>query len=318
MLPVAGRGLRAQRRRGGARPGLPACHRGDAAHDHGATQKEGAPRPRGGRARACAWEVVDMTHACHSLRVPGSSFLTIEAGERGAQASPRGGRKQGVWAEKGTRSCGIPQEASTLGSTDSFFVVHSRCPPPWPCDSRHTPCAAQRMTHSAHHEIELQKTKKEREPRKAQYLPEAGGWKYTALAMAHRSREWRAVEVAGLWWRAVQRVWWMCRSRGMSQGNMRHVYHYCEGRWRWIEMEHTGTPRTPWESTAGHGLPFKILPSLDGATGPVFGPDDVVLAGLPSRPGARPVSLRCHGVLSRVCVLLRHGSLFSPRPRRRR
>lgn len=46
---------------------------------------------------------------------------------------------------------------------------------------------AQQMKHFAQREIELQKTKKEREARKAKYVKEAGGLKYTAIAMANRS-----------------------------------------------------------------------------------------------------------------------------------
>ena len=46
---------------------------------------------------------------------------------------------------------------------------------------------AQKMKHFAKREIELQKIKKERENRKAKYVKEAGGLKYTAIAMANRS-----------------------------------------------------------------------------------------------------------------------------------
>lgn len=46
---------------------------------------------------------------------------------------------------------------------------------------------AQRIKHFAQHEIELQRMKKEREIRKSKYVKEAGGLKYTAIAMANRS-----------------------------------------------------------------------------------------------------------------------------------
>lgn len=46
---------------------------------------------------------------------------------------------------------------------------------------------AQKMKHFAQREIEMQKTKRERENRKAKYVKEAGGLKYTAIAMANRS-----------------------------------------------------------------------------------------------------------------------------------
>jgi len=46
---------------------------------------------------------------------------------------------------------------------------------------------AQKAAHFAKREIEIQKLKKDREQRKARYLKEAGGLKYTALAMANRS-----------------------------------------------------------------------------------------------------------------------------------
>ena len=43
------------------------------------------------------------------------------------------------------------------------------------------------IRHFAQREIEMQKLKKERENRKAKYVKEAGGLKYTAIAMANRS-----------------------------------------------------------------------------------------------------------------------------------
>ena len=43
------------------------------------------------------------------------------------------------------------------------------------------------VKHFAEREIELKKMKKEREQRKAKYVKEAGGLKYTAIAMANRS-----------------------------------------------------------------------------------------------------------------------------------
>eukprot|EP00594_Rhizosolenia_setigera_P010959 CAMPEP_0178964416 /NCGR_PEP_ID=MMETSP0789-20121207/15656_1 /TAXON_ID=3005 /ORGANISM="Rhizosolenia setigera, Strain CCMP 1694" /LENGTH=226 /DNA_ID=CAMNT_0020649171 /DNA_START=225 /DNA_END=905 /DNA_ORIENTATION=- len=46
---------------------------------------------------------------------------------------------------------------------------------------------AQKAAHFAKREIELQQKKREREQRKAKYLKEAGGLKYTAIAMANRS-----------------------------------------------------------------------------------------------------------------------------------
>lgn len=45
---------------------------------------------------------------------------------------------------------------------------------------------AQKAAHFAKREIEMQKMKREREQRKAKYVKEAGGLKYTALAMANR------------------------------------------------------------------------------------------------------------------------------------
>ena len=45
---------------------------------------------------------------------------------------------------------------------------------------------AQKLKHFAQREMELQKLKKERESRKAKYVNEAGGLKYTAIAMANR------------------------------------------------------------------------------------------------------------------------------------
>ncbi|KAL3778077.1 hypothetical protein ACHAW5_001416 [Stephanodiscus triporus] len=46
---------------------------------------------------------------------------------------------------------------------------------------------AQKIKHFAQREIEMQRMKKERENRKAKYVKEAGGLKYTAIAMANRS-----------------------------------------------------------------------------------------------------------------------------------
>jgi hypothetical protein len=46
---------------------------------------------------------------------------------------------------------------------------------------------ARKIQHFAQREIEMQKTKRERETRKAKYVKEAGGLKYTAIAMANRS-----------------------------------------------------------------------------------------------------------------------------------
>lgn len=46
---------------------------------------------------------------------------------------------------------------------------------------------AQKAKHFAQREFELQNTKREREKRKAQLVAEAGGLKYTALAMANRT-----------------------------------------------------------------------------------------------------------------------------------
>lgn len=46
---------------------------------------------------------------------------------------------------------------------------------------------ARKIQHFAQREIEMQKTKRERENRKAKYVKEAGGLKYTAIAMANRS-----------------------------------------------------------------------------------------------------------------------------------
>jgi hypothetical protein len=46
---------------------------------------------------------------------------------------------------------------------------------------------AKKIQHFAQREIELQKIKREREARKAKYVKEAGGLKYTAIAMANRT-----------------------------------------------------------------------------------------------------------------------------------
>lgn len=46
---------------------------------------------------------------------------------------------------------------------------------------------AQRQRHVAKRTIEMQQHKKEAEARKARYLKETGGMKYTAVAMANRS-----------------------------------------------------------------------------------------------------------------------------------
>jgi len=46
---------------------------------------------------------------------------------------------------------------------------------------------AQQLKHFAQREIELKQLKKERDNRKAKYVKEAGGLKYTAIAMANRS-----------------------------------------------------------------------------------------------------------------------------------
>ncbi len=46
---------------------------------------------------------------------------------------------------------------------------------------------AQKATHFARREIELQQTKRDREKRKSKLIQETGGLKYTALAMANRS-----------------------------------------------------------------------------------------------------------------------------------
>ena len=46
---------------------------------------------------------------------------------------------------------------------------------------------AQKAAHFAKREIEMQKQRREREQRKAKYVKEAGGLKYTAIAMANRS-----------------------------------------------------------------------------------------------------------------------------------
>ena len=55
------------------------------------------------------------------------------------------------------------------------------------CDRGAVYMAAQKIKHFAQREIEMQRTKKERENRKARYVKEAGGLKYTAIAMANRS-----------------------------------------------------------------------------------------------------------------------------------
>jgi hypothetical protein len=46
---------------------------------------------------------------------------------------------------------------------------------------------AQKIQHFAQREIELQRLKKDRDTRKGKYVKEAGGMKYTAIAMANRS-----------------------------------------------------------------------------------------------------------------------------------
>ena len=46
---------------------------------------------------------------------------------------------------------------------------------------------ARKVQHFAQREIEMQKQKRDRESRKAKYVKEAGGLKYTAIAMANRS-----------------------------------------------------------------------------------------------------------------------------------
>lgn len=46
---------------------------------------------------------------------------------------------------------------------------------------------AQRQRHFAKKSIEMQQQKKEAEARKARYLQETGGMKYTAVAMANRA-----------------------------------------------------------------------------------------------------------------------------------
>jgi hypothetical protein len=46
---------------------------------------------------------------------------------------------------------------------------------------------ARKIQHFATREIEMQKTKREREARKAKYVKDAGGLKYTAIAMANMS-----------------------------------------------------------------------------------------------------------------------------------
>jgi hypothetical protein len=46
---------------------------------------------------------------------------------------------------------------------------------------------ARKVQHFAQREIEMQKQKRDRENRKAKYVKEAGGLKYTAIAMANRS-----------------------------------------------------------------------------------------------------------------------------------
>lgn len=43
------------------------------------------------------------------------------------------------------------------------------------------------MKHFAERELEMKKMKKDRENRKAKYVKEAGGLKYTAIAMANRA-----------------------------------------------------------------------------------------------------------------------------------
>lgn len=48
---------------------------------------------------------------------------------------------------------------------------------------------AARAAHFAKREIEMQKQKREREKRKARYLKDGGGLKYTAIAMANRTEE---------------------------------------------------------------------------------------------------------------------------------
>ena len=47
---------------------------------------------------------------------------------------------------------------------------------------------AQKAAHFAKRELELQRTKKEREQRKAKLISEAGGLKYTAIAMANMNQ----------------------------------------------------------------------------------------------------------------------------------
>ena len=46
---------------------------------------------------------------------------------------------------------------------------------------------AQKIQHFAQREMELQRLKKDRDTRKGKYVKEAGGMKYTAIAMANRS-----------------------------------------------------------------------------------------------------------------------------------
>lgn len=53
------------------------------------------------------------------------------------------------------------------------------------CVANHV--VAQKMKHFAQREIELKKMKRERDERKAKYVKESGGLKYTAIAMANRS-----------------------------------------------------------------------------------------------------------------------------------
>jgi hypothetical protein len=45
---------------------------------------------------------------------------------------------------------------------------------------------AQKATHFAKRELEMQQTKRDREKRKSKLIAESGGLKYTALAMASR------------------------------------------------------------------------------------------------------------------------------------
>jgi len=78
-------------------------------------------------------------------------------------------------------------EESTVDEYDDDDTTVSNNPRTGTAAGRMISAQAQKIQHFAQREMELQRLKKDRDTRKGKYVKEAGGMKYTAIAMANRS-----------------------------------------------------------------------------------------------------------------------------------